>query len=62
MMHACTCDSSRELLSKIVAENYAWELYLIVQDFLQGSVEGKYQAEAAAKVIVAKVAAGECKE
>ena len=60
--NACTCDSSREILTRIVAEQYAWELFLIVQDLLQGSVEGQYQAQAAGKVLVAKIAAGECRE
>jgi hypothetical protein len=61
-MSACTCDASREYLTRIVAEQYAWEMFLIIQDMLQGSVDGQYQAQAAGKVLVAKIAAGECRE
>jgi len=49
-------------LTKIVAEQYAWEMYLCLLDLLQGALDGQHVAREAAKVIVAKVAACECKE
>jgi hypothetical protein len=54
-------DDPIEYCTKVVAEQYAWELYLVALDLLEGSIDGRYRAEAAAKVIVAKVAALETK-
>ena len=50
-----------EYCTKVVAEQWAWGMYLCLLDLLEGSIDGRYQAEAAAKVLVAKVAALETK-